>query len=475
MSENLVKDQNSVNPQKKPYGYIYKITNKINGKVYVGKHAKSELDESYWGSGLDLNKDLKKLGIQSFDRQVLDWCNTNEELNEREIFWIEKLNTFKDPFHYNLTSGGDGIGKGFEHSEETLVQRAKKIAKPIICLQTLEVFESIQKAAKKFNVSGSSISDVLRGIYKHKNGYYFEYYDKAKTYIKQSLVEIDVKQEISNKIKKHIICLQTLEVFDSTKQASEKLDLTTNKICAVLTKNHKHTKGYSFEFYDPEKNYTKQPFVKNKHNYTQGWTKQTWKSNSKRIICLQTLEVFDSLTNASLSMNLQISKISTVLNNKREHTKGYSFEFYDPEKTYKKQPLIQDKKAKQATNTFSKAIICLQTLEVFSSSKLAAENLDLNFKQISESLRDKMRSAKGYTFKYYDESIQYTKQPFVETKTKQQALSEKFSKKIKCIETNQVFDSVAKAALAMNLNSATISSVARKKQEAIKGFHFEYV
>ena len=49
------------------YGYIYKITNKINGKIYIGQHSKSdgsleEMDESYWGSGIKIINAIKKYG-----------------------------------------------------------------------------------------------------------------------------------------------------------------------------------------------------------------------------------------------------------------------------------------------------------------------------------------------------------------------------------------------------------------------------
>lgn len=91
------------------YGYIYKITNLLNSKCYVGKHKydKLELDESYITSGILINQSIQKNGLDNFNREIIDFADSLEELNKKEIYWIDKLNT-KTPNGYNLTAGGDG-------------------------------------------------------------------------------------------------------------------------------------------------------------------------------------------------------------------------------------------------------------------------------------------------------------------------------------------------------------------------------
>ena len=44
----------------KPFGYIYIMINKLNGKIYIGKREKSKFDPSYWGSGVRLKNAVKK-------------------------------------------------------------------------------------------------------------------------------------------------------------------------------------------------------------------------------------------------------------------------------------------------------------------------------------------------------------------------------------------------------------------------------
>ncbi len=83
---------------------IYKITNLINDKIYVGKQETTRKD--YLGSGTLIKKAIKKYGRENFKKEILEYCETKEELNEREIYWIEKLNAIKEG--YNIATGGEG-------------------------------------------------------------------------------------------------------------------------------------------------------------------------------------------------------------------------------------------------------------------------------------------------------------------------------------------------------------------------------
>lgn len=101
------------------YG-LYKITNLINGKMYIGKHVTSNLDDGYMGSGKIIQKAIKKYGIESFRKEWLGFYEDEEELNYMErVFvdetWISREDT------YNLCLGGEGgsAHKGKKHSENT--------------------------------------------------------------------------------------------------------------------------------------------------------------------------------------------------------------------------------------------------------------------------------------------------------------------------------------------------------------------
>ena len=106
-------------------GTIYKITCLINGKPYVGqtrqplrKRIYKHISASKSGRpGIDAA--IAKYGWESFTVKVLKVCPV-EMLNEREMYWIKKLNS-KAPNGYNLTDGGDGC-IGYKHTAESLAK-----------------------------------------------------------------------------------------------------------------------------------------------------------------------------------------------------------------------------------------------------------------------------------------------------------------------------------------------------------------
>ena len=68
---------------------IYKTTNLINGKIYVGKDSND--NPNYLGSGIVLKNAIDKYGRKSFKKEILEICDLSN-INDREIYWIAKLN-----------------------------------------------------------------------------------------------------------------------------------------------------------------------------------------------------------------------------------------------------------------------------------------------------------------------------------------------------------------------------------------------
>jgi group I intron endonuclease len=80
---------------------IYKVTNKVNGKIYIGKTVKSlpirKSQHCYTArsnrSASYFHKAIRKNGQDSFDWQVLESCKNTDELSKREMYWIKVLKT----------------------------------------------------------------------------------------------------------------------------------------------------------------------------------------------------------------------------------------------------------------------------------------------------------------------------------------------------------------------------------------------
>ena len=89
------------------YGYVYITTNKVNNRKYVGQH-KGKFDSRYYGSGLIISQALTKYGVENFEVQMLECCETRLELNECEKKWISYFNAVENEQFYNIAKGGEG-------------------------------------------------------------------------------------------------------------------------------------------------------------------------------------------------------------------------------------------------------------------------------------------------------------------------------------------------------------------------------
>lgn len=85
---------------------IYKITNLINDKIYIGKDTTS--DKNYYGSGVLIKRAIKKYGIENFKKEILEECVSNNELCLKEKYWIDLFNSNNLKIGYNISKGGDG-------------------------------------------------------------------------------------------------------------------------------------------------------------------------------------------------------------------------------------------------------------------------------------------------------------------------------------------------------------------------------
>jgi hypothetical protein len=94
---------------------IYKTTNLIDRKIYIGKYEGTR--ESYLGSGIYLKRAILKYGIENFKRENIDTASSRDELNNKEKYWISFYNSRDPNIGYNISKGGDGFNS--KHSEES--------------------------------------------------------------------------------------------------------------------------------------------------------------------------------------------------------------------------------------------------------------------------------------------------------------------------------------------------------------------
>lgn len=106
------------------YGYIYKTTNLVNGKIYIGKK-KGEFTDSYKGSGRYIRNAFNKYGFDNFSVELIEYCETLDIQNQREQYWIKHYHDLGYTM-YNISTGGDGGDTYWQLSESDRQARLKK-------------------------------------------------------------------------------------------------------------------------------------------------------------------------------------------------------------------------------------------------------------------------------------------------------------------------------------------------------------
>ena len=94
---------------------IYKITNRINNKIYVGSHKTKNIDDGYMGSGKYLNRAYQKYGLENFSKEILFIFDNAEEMYAKEAEIVNE-NFLTEENTYNLKRGGFG---GFDYINTT--------------------------------------------------------------------------------------------------------------------------------------------------------------------------------------------------------------------------------------------------------------------------------------------------------------------------------------------------------------------
>lgn len=300
-------------------GTIYKIKNLVNGKVYIGQTIKKPKRRFHLHKSRLNRKIHHGLYLQNA------WDKYGEEnfrfsiiekcsvknLDNREIYWIEY---YKNKIGvYNLETGGN---KNKNIHEETKKQ----------------------------------ISNTVKKLWNDK-----EYYEKQ---LKNRMVQV--------------ICINTGKVYNSLTEAAKDLNVspaTIKRTCEGKQQavgGYKHNKPMQVAYYEENKNYK----LKKLKNY----------NPPKRVICINTKEVFETATEAAKkykNYGCSQSKISMVCNGKRKHSgkfedgeyiKWLFLEDYNPDKEYR-----LTKNAHKYNH--SKQVKCINTGEIFSTVKEAAQKL----------------------------------------------------------------------------------------------------
>ena len=270
-------------------GIIYCYTSP-SGKQYIGQTVNESRRKAYHKyQAFSLNAKtifhvaIRKYGFENFKYEVLHKNLTSKsEMNILEEMEILNRNTLA-PNGYNLNSGGlshiptkevckkmykNRIGirpneekrkkmsdwkigrnrtddyrkklseakKGKKHTEQSKINMGRSHFKKVICIETGIIYDSIKEAGELTSASKQSISCACRCVYETAGGYHWEYYIEGNDYSK---IKIDKP--------KKILCVETGDLFDTIKEASDKTNNSRQNIGQCLNGKRKRCGGFHWE------------------------------------------------------------------------------------------------------------------------------------------------------------------------------------------------------------------------------------
>lgn len=199
-------------------GIIYKITNLINNKIYIGQttrpfHYRISEYENRIGCNQYLARSFDKYGFNNFKFEILDSSETLDELNEKEIYYINKYNSRDRDNGYNIEYGGKNsivseetrkklsdARKNIKQNKEWIEKRLESVNKKVIKIdlrtnEILDEFTSLANASRENsdNLSYSQINRMCLGLVKNVNSYRYCYQDD---FIKNQIPQYNKKTEI---------------------------------------------------------------------------------------------------------------------------------------------------------------------------------------------------------------------------------------------------------------------------------------
>lgn len=161
----------------KKYHIVYRTTNLINGKFYIGMHSTYNLNDSYLGSGWVMKDAIKKYGRDNFKREILFIFDTRIEAMKKEAEIVtEEFVT--ETQNYNLTKGGGGV---FDQTGEKNHQWGKvapnaKRVKATHKDGRIIIATSIDELSKQINIARGNIRNLLKKGIVGKRGWKVEHY-----------------------------------------------------------------------------------------------------------------------------------------------------------------------------------------------------------------------------------------------------------------------------------------------------------
>ena len=233
------------------YYIIYKITNLVNDKVYIGAHTTENINDSYMGSGLLLRRSQKKHGMQNFNKEILHSFSNEKEMYAKEKELVNEEFVSRDDT-YNLMTGGFGGGTPSEETKAKIREIRKIQIEQGINVRRVGEYKASEETRKK-------LSESLKGNVPHNKGKTLSEETKAKirdARAKQINVRKKGEYKVSEETKQKIRVARAKQIIPCGRVVSEetkakirttrKKQITTEETCRKISEAHKGERNHFY-------------------------------------------------------------------------------------------------------------------------------------------------------------------------------------------------------------------------------------
>lgn len=298
-----------------------------NGKKYVGITGYKNPKYRWMKDGKGYKTQVLYLAIQKYGwdnvkHRILIHGLTKEQAERWEIKIISYYHLTDKKFGYNIANGGS-CSDSYTEATRKKMSLNNKSRRKIICLNNRKVYNCIKEASDMLQVNRSTISHICMNNNRNKmvKGFGFYYYDE---FMKLTLEE---QNDLINKFfdyrnsyfveDRRCVCLETGKYYEGVVHAGKETGIYQMDISACCKHKMKHAKNFHWLFADEYERLTEKEIF--------------YIINAYKVICLETLEVFNGVTVAGKKYNMHWGAISSQCKNmgkdfRKKH--DYHFMYY---------------------------------------------------------------------------------------------------------------------------------------------------
>ncbi|MBQ7343999.1 MAG: GIY-YIG nuclease family protein [Clostridia bacterium] len=417
---------------------IYKHTNKLNGKSYIGQTCQKP--SARWNSGnnycrsFKFGKAIDKYGWDSFSHEIIESnIETQDLANQREIYYIELFDSYKNG--YNSTKGGGN----YDHLGNEVVQISPDKL-------VIKKYASAAEAERCTGILSQNIGSCLLGTQLTAGGFFWVEAD----------VDINEWTPPKSRKEKTIICVETKEIYNSISEASRKTNIGIGEISKCVLRQAITAGGYHWAYI---------------LEYDDDWTPVEEKKKGgpcRAIICVESSEVYESITECSILTGISTQNLSQNCCKAHRSAKNKHYAYVDEyDENWKPAPKYTTKRRKESS-TLKKSVYCLETQEVYVSETEAGEKLGIDSRLIGRCCSGELVKTHGYHFCYAVDD-------YINFKPRETIKGQKGKRRILCVETGEIFSHAAQASKVKAVASSTLSECLNKKRLTAGGLHWEYI